>query len=74
VSERRVLLREISELAQDPNEARDGDALEQRLGLLLRSAVEVGVPQADLIPQLEPDERHGRSTSSFITAPAAPSW
>jgi hypothetical protein len=63
-----------SKLAQDPDEARDGDALEQRLGLLLPcpdsflphasrrrrcTAVEVGVPQADLIPHLELDECGG---------------
>jgi hypothetical protein len=64
-----------SKLAQDPNEARDDDALEQCLGLLpctypgsflphtsrrrRCTAVEVGVPQADLIPHLELDECGG---------------
>nr|ACN26848.1 unknown [Zea mays] len=70
-------LREISELAQDPDEARDGDALEQRIGLLLlprgsgsSAAVEAGVPQPHLIPHLEPDQRH-RPPRSFVTASAS---
>jgi hypothetical protein len=52
-------LGEISELEQKTDEARHGDALEQRLRvILLGRSIELGIRQPVFIPNLVPQHRH----------------
>lgn len=53
------ILGEIAQLAQDPNEAGDGDTVKHSLGIFSISLfVELRLTQAVLVPHLEPHQRH----------------
>lgn len=53
------LLGKITQLAQDPDEAGDGDAVEHSFGIFsVHLLVQLRLPQAVLVPHLKPHQRH----------------
>lgn len=61
------ILSKITELAQDPDEASDGHAIEHGFRIFSASLfVKLRLPQAVLVPHLDPHQRHSLSLSLSI--------